>query len=94
MVFRTAYDATYLLPSGMLTREHAPPSGDWLLTGAVEYGRGYTGGQVVRRYTLSDVLAGRVPWFYKNGKQRCFPTDLDHGTHRTWASPPLVSVTR
>lgn len=93
IVFHTSHDSTTMLPDGKLTREHAPPSGSWVMTGAVEYGRGYIGGRVVRHYTLDDIRGGRVPWFWKNGKQRCYPTDIDHGTHRVWMSPPLISVT-
>ncbi len=92
ITFRTAHDTTYVDPDGKLYRIHWPPSGHWVLTGAVEYGRGRCSGGIVRRYSLDDIRAGRVPWFWKNGKQRCYPTDIDHGTSRVWMSPPLVSV--
>lgn len=94
IVFRNARGATYASADGLLWNDNCTPSGDWKLTGAVEYGRGYTAGGVVRRYTLTDVLEGKVPWFWRNGKQRCYPTDLDHGTHREWRSPELQSVSR
>lgn len=94
MMFHTSSRWTMLHKDGKLSNENAAPSGHWVLTGAIEYGRGYLSGRVVRRYSLEDVLEGRVPWFWKNGKQRCFPTDIDHGTHRVWMSPPLVSVQR
>lgn len=90
--FYNACGNTYIDGEGKCWNDNCQPSGQWYLTGAVEYGRGYTAGQVVARYTLSDVLAGRVPWFYKNGKQRCYPTDTDHGTSRVWMSPTLTSV--
>jgi len=62
------------------------PSGQWLVTGAVEYNN--LGG-VVKRYALADILsdAPRIPWQFKNGKQRVFVRDLDHGTPREWRSP-------
>ena len=94
VVFRTANDVTYAGPDGYLWNPRCKPSGHWVLTGAVEYGRGYLSGRVVRRYSLDDIRENRVPWFWRNGKQSCFPTDIDHGTHRTWMSPPLVAVTR
>lgn len=65
------------------------PSGDWLLLGAAEY----RFGRVVRRYSVDEIRAGRVPWFYKNGAQRCFVRDRDHGTMREWQSPRLLQVT-
>jgi hypothetical protein len=62
------------------------PSGQWKVTGAVE--RNNFGG-VVRRYSLAQILDDptAIPWKFKNGKQRVFIQDLDHGTHREWASP-------
>jgi hypothetical protein len=68
------------------------PSGSWKVVGAVEYGRGFTGGTVIRSYTLEDILANQVPWFYKNAIQRCFVKDYDHGSYRVWMSPALRSV--
>ena len=68
------------------------PSDDWRMLGAVEFGRGFTGGTIVRRYSMADVRAGRVPWFFKNGKQRCFVLDEDHGTRRVQMSPGLLRV--
>ena len=64
------------------------PSNDWLLTGAVEY----KFGRLHKRYSVEDIRAKRVPWFYKNGKQRCFITDRDHGTDRVQMSPRLIRV--
>ncbi len=63
-----------------------PASGQWKVTGAVEYNNF---GHIVARLTLADVKAAcnAIDWQYKNGKQRIFLTDLDHGTHRTWGSP-------
>ena len=61
-------------------------NGQWRITGAVE--RNNLGG-VVRRYTFAEILADgpRIPWRFKNGKQRTFIRDLDHGTMREWRSP-------
>ncbi len=85
-----AYNVTQ---QGLITTSQAPtPSGKWQLTGAVELGRGFTSGRGIKAYTLDDILNNRVPWFYKNGKQRCFVQDFDHGAHRVWMSPPLRSV--
>lgn len=81
-------ELTYTSPSHDLLT----PSGDWRVEGALEFGRGYTGGHVVRRYTLADILANRVPWFYKNGVQRCYVKDYDHGHYRVWMSPTLKDV--
>jgi hypothetical protein len=41
---------------------------------------------------LEDIFENRVPWFYKNGKQRCYVLDYDHGYNRVWGSPRLLSV--
>lgn len=72
---------------------HVIPSDSWKLTGAVEFGRGCLRGIIIRRWSLADILNKQVPWFWKNGKQCCYPTDLDHGTRRVWANPPIDSVT-
>lgn len=64
------------------------PSDTWILTGAVEY----RFGRVAKVYTVADILANKVPWFYKNRKPRCFIMDKDHGTNRVQMSPGLVSV--
>lgn len=60
------------------------PSGEWRVIGAVERNNF---GHVVRRFTLADVLAGGIPWQFKNGQQRTFIQDMDHGTRREWRSP-------
>lgn len=60
------------------------PSDTWRVTGAVRFNNF---GHIVERYTLAQVLAGIGPWRYRNGKQRLYLCDLDHGTHRTWMSP-------
>lgn len=46
-------------------------------------------GLVTRRYSLEEVLGdpGSIPWQFKNGKQRTFLMDFDHGSFREWGSP-------
>lgn len=58
----------------------------WRIVGAVECNNF---GRVVREYTLEQVLAdpGAIPWTHKNGTQRTFVRDFDHGAYRQWASP-------
>lgn len=92
-MFQTTSDRLIVDQLGRITSSKVVASETWKVTGAVEYGRGFTAGRVVRYYTLHDILAGAVPWFYRNGKQRCFVRDIDHGTHRVQMSPPLLSVT-
>ena len=58
----------------------------WRITGAVERNNF---GRVTTRLTLADVKSAcnSIAWQHKNGKQRIFVTDLDHGTPREWRSP-------
>ena len=70
--------------NGEIEREKWGPSGQWVCTGAV---RMNNFGRIVERFSLSDVLEKRVVFSHKNGKQRCFLTDIDHGTHRIMISP-------
>ena len=74
-------------PDGFVVR----PSEQWKVTGAVEY-RFVFGKQVMKRYSLQDIFDGKVPFQYKNGKQRCFITDYDHGTNRIWSNTHFVRV--
>lgn len=62
------------------------PSDSWRLLGAVERNNF---GRVVRRYSMAEVLesASTIPWKFKNGKQRTFVLDFDHGHMREWRSP-------
>lgn len=66
------------------------PSGDWRITCAVEYNNF---GRVVRRYSLADILekGNALPWKFKNGKQRLFIRDMDHGTLREWRNNHIVA---
>ena len=73
-----------------ITYSRSPVGSDkWLLRGAVDY----RFGRVWNIYTLEDIRARKVPWKYKNGKQRCHVIDYDHGTYRVWMSPGLIDVT-
>lgn len=62
------------------------PSGQWKIRGAVERNNF---GIAIRRYTLADILdhGDKLPWTFKNGKQRIFMQDFDHGALREWVSP-------
>lgn len=66
---------------------YAVPSGQWRILGAVVYhGRG-----IAMSYNWpalkQAIQDGGVQWRYKNGKQRLFIRDEDHGTVREWRSP-------
>lgn len=61
-----------------------PPSIDWRVIGAVEY---TNFGKVKKIYTLDDIKNGGISWQYKNGEQRVFVRDFDHGTMREWRHP-------
>jgi len=62
------------------------PSGNWKVVGAVTRNNF---GHEIRRYSLADILRDpkSIPWQFKNGKQRTFIRDFDHGTSREWCRP-------
>lgn len=62
------------------------PSGQWKIIGAIEYNNF---GNVKRTYSLSEILESpeTIPWKFKNGKQKVFIRDCDHGTERQWGKP-------
>ena len=61
------------------------PSGQWRVVGAVQFNNF---GNIVRSFNLEDVLKDRIPTYkYKNGKQKVFIKDFDHGMYRIWGSP-------
>lgn len=62
------------------------PSDSWRVTGAVAYSNF---GHVTRTWTLKEIWDDpeSIPWKYKNGRQRTFIRDLDHGTQREWRCP-------
>lgn len=68
------------------------PSPHWRIDGAVEYRKVFGNDVVTRRYTLQDILDEKVPFQYKNGKQRCYIRDYDHGTYRVWSGSHDVRV--
>ncbi len=61
-------------------------SGNWRLLGAVTRNNF---GRVVRTWTFDEIWDNPrgIPWKFKNGKQRTFIQDWDHGTIREWGSP-------
>jgi hypothetical protein len=76
---------------GLIAREsgrdvpssYCRPSGQWILRGAVERNNF---GNVVRRYSQAEVLSGNIVWHHRNGKQKVFLLDIDHGTNREMGS--------
>lgn len=72
--------------NGHIERKNIPPSGQWRVIGAYEYNNF---GHQTRRYSLAEILNSpeSIPWQHKNGKQRVFIRDMDHGTVREWSSP-------
>lgn len=67
-------------------RQTVRPTRAWRIVGAEEYNNF---GCVVRRYTLAEIVddPSVIPWKWKNGKQRTYVIDFDHGTQRMWACP-------
>ena len=70
---------------GEIYGPYVKPSGEWLLLGAVRYNN--FGTQVVERCPFKEIKKLNGQWKYKNGKQKWYIQDLDHGTKRTWMSP-------
>lgn len=64
----------------------APDARSWRVVGAATRDNF---GNIVRWWSLEDILsdAPSIPWRFKNGKQRTFVQDVDHGTRREWRSP-------
>jgi hypothetical protein len=44
----------------------------------------------VGRFTLEDILRGGIQWKHKNGAQRVFVQDFDHGSIREWRTPHSI----
>lgn len=60
-------------------------SSSWRVLCAVTYSNH---GNVTRLYTLKEICDGKeIPWAWKNGTQRTFVRDYDHGTIREWRHP-------
>ena len=90
-VLRVSRGTSYfdVFENGEITQcRKGQPSGQWKITGGVVF----MFGQVVQRYTLKELVENftTIKWKYKNGKQRIFFTDLDHGTSRQWTGPMMV----
>lgn len=76
-------DETYYIDdNNNIGRKGLIPSGSWQLLGAIEYNNF---GNVIRRYSVEDIRAGKVVWRHKNGKPKVFILDNDHGTMRQWS---------
>jgi hypothetical protein len=67
-------------------------SKDWVMLGAVQYKYVYGRWTCIRTYSMDEVRQGKVKWFFKNGKQRAYVLDRDHGHIRVQMSPPLRRV--
>ena len=62
-----------------------PDAKTWRIVGAVRFNNF---GRIVECASVADIFAGRVTqWRYKNGAQRWYVRDFDHGTVRQWNSP-------
>ena len=70
--------------NGFISTPKVKPSRDWSLSHAVRFNNF---GKVVEIFSLEQVLTSDIKWHYKNGKQRVYIVDCDHGTYRTWMSP-------
>ncbi len=75
-----------LYDDGRLHRGDFFSSDQWKVMGAVERNNF---GHVIKAYSLEEVLTlgSAIPWRFKNGKQRTFIMDLDHGQIREWRNP-------
>ena len=59
-------------------------SKQWELMGAVRFNNF---GYVVETMPVTMLKEHIKDWQYKNGKQKWFIRDYDHGTHRIWMNP-------
>jgi len=77
-----------LHPNGAIERPGlvAPDPITWRIIGATTYNNF---GNQVAFHTFYNIFRApnEIPWYFKNGKQRTFIRDLDHGTIREWRSP-------
>lgn len=86
-IYRSGIAYARLHENGQIERldGHAGPSENWRVTGAVTRNNF---GYVTARWTLDEILSGEsIPWRFKNGRQRTFLRDYDHGTGREWGHP-------
>ena len=80
-----------------LVRPHCEASGQWILTGAVRsnnFGREVERVEFVCPHCLrpnADAIEqlNRIQgdWTWKNGSQKWYALDYDHGSRRMWAMP-------
>jgi len=75
----------HLHDNGCITRPgiFSIPSGQWRIVGAVRLNNF---GRIVERFSLEDILRGGIQWKHKNGSQRVFVQDFDHGSIRQWGN--------
>lgn len=75
------HDSGYIERPGLVQ-----PSESWRVTGAVTRDNF---GHPIRYYSLKEILEHPelIPWLHKNGKQKTFIRDHDHGSSREWHSP-------
>ena len=81
------YPELCLEPDGCIHIPSFKASGQWKLLEVIELDNTR---HDKRHYSLLEVLLApeKIPWKFKNGTQKSFIIDWDHGTHRRWASPP------
>jgi hypothetical protein len=89
-ILQTGLGAAYVHEDGAIERItddgfHVHPSDTWYVVSAVERNNF---GNVVRRYSLEEVLTDptSIPWKHRNGAQRVYLRDMDHGTLREWCN--------
>lgn len=68
------------------------PSPNWRIDGALEFRKVFGNEVISKHYSFQDILDGKVPFQYKNGRQRCFIKDYDHGACRVWTGSHDVRV--
>lgn len=96
----TANNDEYLpvYEGGLITRQkgrdvpegYCRPSGQWQLMGAIERNNF---GHAVRHYTLAQLMEEPIQWTHKNGAQKVFLLDCDHGTVREWTGGHFFALT-
>lgn len=70
--------------SGYISAIGQEPSGAWQIIGAERYNNF---GKPVEYLDFHNLHRINGQWRYKNGAQKWFLVDLDHGTKRVWRSP-------
>jgi hypothetical protein len=61
-------------------------SGQWKLLGMARFNNF---GNMVERVSFPECLKIQ-DWYYKNGRLKWYPIDLDHGTRRIWGRPAKI----